>query len=334
MGCGASAPPVELTGGETAEELRDLVCRGSVEAAVVCLNRGDVCDLSMGKPSERPSGRKPLGVKGADALGAALQRPECKAKKLVLEGCYLNGGAGGGRGVGSSRSGGQPGLIGGAGLKKFVAGLAANTSIEHLDLTQNGLGDYSVERLAEALETNRTLKTLILSDNLLGCEGNGLGARALGKALRPGGNDVLRELHLNSNGFLNSSATTDLAKALAKNTSLKVLRYETDDMFDPSPGFTRVMSRYIACQTDKHNGIDLIPVQGDYLGSRAMLALAEKTRPDMDVTFSWSDWTGSLPMRRSFQQRQYVGGKCVRTLDHRGDSGPPAVVAAPIAPDK
>lgn len=330
MGCGASAPPVELTGGETAEELRDLVCRGSVEAAVVCLNRGDVCDLSMGKPSERPSGRKPLGVKGADALGAALQRPECKAKKLVLEGCYLNGGAGGGRGVGSSRSGGQPGLIGGAGLKKFVAGLAANTSIEHLDLTQNGLGDYSVERLAEALETNRTLKTLILSDNLLGCEGNGLGARALGKALRPGGNDVLRELHLNSNGFLNSSATTDLAKALAKNTSLKVLRYETDDMFDPSPGFTRVMSRYIACQTDKHNGIDLIPVQGDYLGSRAMLALAEKTRPDMDVTFSWSDWTGS----QSFQQRQYVGGKCVRRLDLRGDSGPPAVVAAPIAPDK
>ena len=208
MGCGASAPPVELKGGETAEELRDLVCRGSVEAAVVCLNRGDVCDLSMGKPSERPSGRKPLGVKGADALGAALQRPECKAKKLVLKECYLNGGS----------FAGDRARLGGAGLKKFVAGLAANTSIEHLDLTRSGLDDYSVERLAEALETNRTLKTLILSWN-----GTGeFGARALGKALRPGGNDVLRELHLNANPCLDETATTDLAKALAKNTSLKV----------------------------------------------------------------------------------------------------------------
>ena len=207
MGCGASAPPVELKGGETAEELRDLVRRGSVEAAVVCLNRGDVCDLSMGKPSERPSGRKPLGVKGADALGAALQRPECKAKKLVLKECYLNGGS----------FAGDRARIGGAGLEKFVAGLAANTSIEHLDLTRNGLGEYSVERLAEALETNRTLKTLILSWNWLG----EIGPRALGKALRPGGNDVLRELHLNASGP-DESATIDLAKALAKNTSLKV----------------------------------------------------------------------------------------------------------------
>ena len=113
-------------------------------------------------------------------------------------------------------------------------------------------------------------------------------------------------------------------------------------MFDPSPGFTRTMTnkRFTltsavqqAFQTDKHNGIDAIPVQGGYLGSRAMLVLAEKTRPDMDVTFSWLDITGRWGSR-SFQQRQYIGGKCVRTLDHRGDSGPPAVAAVPIAPDE
>ena len=111
-------------------------------------------------------------------------------------------------------------------------------------------------------------------------------------------------------------------------------------MFDPSPGFTRTMANkhftltstvQRAFQTDKHSGVDMA-VQGNYLGSRAMLVLAEKTRPDIDVTFSWSDITLSWG-GRSFQQRQYIGGKCVRTLDHRGDSGPPVVAAAPIAPD-
>ncbi|KAH8087627.1 hypothetical protein JL720_6942 [Aureococcus anophagefferens] len=54
------------------------------------------------------------------------------------------------------------------GLKKFAAGLAANTSIEVLDLSNNEISDYGAEKLAAALETNRTVKTLILSRNQIG----------------------------------------------------------------------------------------------------------------------------------------------------------------------
>ena len=143
MGCGSSAP-VELTGSETHDELRDLVRRGSVDAAVVCVSneecdlRGDLKDFT-------------LGVKGANALGEAIGRPTCKAKKLVLRGTKLGGGA--------------QGPPAGMGLKKFAAGLAANTSIEVLDLSGNRILHYEAEKLAAALETNRTLKTLILSKN-------------------------------------------------------------------------------------------------------------------------------------------------------------------------
>ena len=174
MGCGSSAP-VELTGSETHDELRDLVRRGSVDAAVVCVSNEE-CDLSLGR---KAWGNEPLGVKGANALGEAIGRPTCKAKKLVLRGTKLGGGA--------------QGPPAGMGLKKFAAGLAANTSIEVLDLSGNRILHYEAEKLAAALETNRTVKTLILSGNGIGF----IAAKAFGKALRPGGNDALRELRLN-----------------------------------------------------------------------------------------------------------------------------------------
>ena len=119
MGCGSSAP-VELTGSETHDELRDLVRRGSVDAAVVCVSNEE-CDLSLGR---KAWGKEPLGVKGANALGEAIGRPTCKAKKLVLAG---------------TRVGFANYVAAGMGMKKFAAGLAANTSIEVLDLSGNEL---------------------------------------------------------------------------------------------------------------------------------------------------------------------------------------------------
>ena len=120
MGCGSSAP-VELTGSETHDELRDLVRRGAVDAAVGCVSNEE-CDLSLGR---KAWGKEPLGVKGANALGEAIGRPTCKAKKLVLAGTKLGGG--------------KQGPAAGMGMKKFAAGLAANTSIEVLDLSGNPL---------------------------------------------------------------------------------------------------------------------------------------------------------------------------------------------------
>ena len=293
MGCGSSAP-VELTGSETHDELRDLVRRGSVDAAVVCLSneecdlRGDLKDFT-------------LGTKGANALGEAIGRPTCKAKKLVLRGTKLGGGA--------------QGPPAGMGLKKFAAGLAANTSIEVLDLSGNEIGDYEAEKLAAALETNRTLKTLILFQNRIGKQGGGSGAKAIGKALRSGGNDALRELRLNNN-CIDSDGTTSLAEALATNSSLKVLRYESGNMFDPIYERKKILWE-----------TGLVGGRGpySYLGAKALRALS-KARPDLDITFT-SNAVQSAP-GCGMQHLHYAGGKLVRTVDYKGDSGPPVVTAS------
>ena len=297
MGCGSSAP-VELTGSETHDELRDLVRRGSVDAAVVCVSNEE-CDLSLGR---KAWGNEPLGVKGANALGEAIGRPTCKAKKLVLRGTKLGGGA--------------QGPPAGMGLKKFAAGLAANTSIEVLDLSGNEIGDYEAEKLAAALETNRTLKTLILFQNRIGKEGGGSGAKAIGKALRSGGNDALRELRLNNN-CIDSDGTTSLAEALATNSSLKVLRYESGDMFY-GPIYEK---NKILWETG------LVGGRGpySYLGAKALRALS-KALPDLDITFT-SNAVQSAP-GCGMQHLHYAGGKLVRTVDYKGDSGPPVVTAS------
>ena len=303
MGCGSSAP-VELTGSETHDELRDLVRRGSVDAAVVCVSneecdlRGDLKDFT-------------LGAKGANALGEAIGRPTCKAKKLVLRGTKLGGGA--------------QGPPAGMGLKKFAAGLAANTSIEVLDLSGNEIGDYEAEKLAAALETNRTLKTLILFQNRIGKEGGGSGAKAIGKALRSGGNDALRELRLNNN-CIDSDGTTSLAEALATNSSLKVLRYESFDMFDPinpTRGGLGEMHGLGGFPSGRGLGGES---QSSYLGAEALRALS-KARPDLDITFT-SKAQHKHKLSGTIQHLHYAGGKLVRTVDYKGDSGPPVVTAS------
>ena len=303
MGCGSSAP-VELTGSETHDELRDLVRRGSVDAAVVCVSneecdlRGDLKDFT-------------LGAKGANALGEAIGRPTCKAKKLVLRGTKLGGGA--------------QGPPAGMGLKKFAAGLAANTSIEVLDLSGNEIGDYEAEKLAAALETNRTLKTLILFQNRIGKQGGGSGAKAIGKALRSGGNDALRELRLNNN-CIDSDGTTSLAEALATNSSLKVLRYESFDMFDPinpTRGGLGEMHGLGGFPSGRGLGGEF---QSSYLGAEALRALS-KARPDLDITFT-SKAQHKHKLSVTIQHLHYAGGKLVRTVDYKGDSGPPVVTAS------
>jgi hypothetical protein len=304
MGCGSSAP-VELTGSETHDELRELVRRGSVDAAVVCVSneecdlRGDLKDFT-------------LGVKGANTLGEAIGRPTCKAKKLVLRGTKLGGGA--------------QGPPAGMGLKKFAAGLAANTSIEVLDLSGNEIGDYEAEKLAAALETNRTLKTLILFQNRIGKEGGGSGAKAIGKALRSGGNDALRELRLNMN-CIDSDGTTKLAEALATNSSLKVLRYETFDMFDPIDP-TRGLGK-MSGWGDATSGLMTGGPQSSYLGAEALRTLS-KARPDLDITFTSKAAQHKLSGTPDggMQHLHYAGGKLVRTVDLSGDSGPPVVTAS------
>ena len=304
MGCGPSAPPLpEVTGHETDDELRDLISRGSADAAITRLSLYEECDLSLGPVSyELPThvvhGEKPLGRKGADALGIAMVTSACKVKKLVLAGTRLGGGSD---------------VAAGMGMKKFAFGLTENTTIEVLDLSANAITDYSAAKLAAALETNRTLKTLILSFNGIG----EVGAHAIAKALD--GNDALTVLHLNGN-HIDSSGTTRLAKALATNKSLKVLRYEDGDMFDP-----KEVQRLVRIGRSVP---ELSGGQSSYLTAQALRDLA-KARPDLDVTFTSKPAQGP----ECIQHLQYIGGELVRTVDYEGDSGPPAVAASVAASD-
>ena len=126
MGSGVSSSHVAqqpLTGSETNAELASLLARGCDEAAEALLAM-DRVDLSGCR----------LGVAGAEALGRALGKEGCFARELKLRGCDVDA-----RGRGNH-------------LKGFCAGLAANTTLEALDLSDNMLGDYAGENVANCVE--------------------------------------------------------------------------------------------------------------------------------------------------------------------------------------
>lgn len=69
--------------------------------------------------------------------------------------------------------------------------------------------------------------------------------------------------------------------------------------------------------------------QSSYLGAEALRALS-KARPDLDITFTSKAAQHKLSGTREggMQHLHYAGGKLVRTVDYKGDSGPPVVTAS------
>lgn len=94
--------------------------------------------------------------------------------------------------------------------------LESNTTLQHLSLAMNEIGDVGALALAKALESNTTLQRLSVVANEIG----DVGAQALAQALEK--NSTLQELQLDMNLIGDDGAQT-LAQALKTNATLKCL---------------------------------------------------------------------------------------------------------------
>jgi len=91
---------------------------------------------------------------------------------------------------------------------KAIVTLLTNGVVEKLMLTSNALGDTAAASIADALESNTSLKTLGLHDNKIGTDGG----KALANALRK--NETLESLFLSCN-LLDAETESDLREANA-----------------------------------------------------------------------------------------------------------------------
>ncbi|KAF9432437.1 hypothetical protein BGZ76_010812 [Entomortierella beljakovae] len=114
-----------------------------------------------------------------------------------------------------------PGRIEASDFQILVNSLKTNTTLTHLDLRHNKIGNEGALALLEALKTNTTLTTLNLSDNSIG-EG---GALALSIALMI--NTTLTTLDLRNNTIGNEGALA-LSDALKANTTLTNLNLSSN----------------------------------------------------------------------------------------------------------
>jgi len=88
-------------------------------------------------------------------------------------------------------------------------------SLVHLDLWRNDLGSEGAKAIAEYLNGNGALRTLILSENHIGDEG----ANAIWKSVP---NSALMELYMDGNE-ISDKGLDGLSSALSSSLSLKVV---------------------------------------------------------------------------------------------------------------
>ena len=196
-----------------------------------------------------------LSDDGAVALAVLLQHKKCTLRDVSLESNGITGPGGVALGAAIGRntsltalnmSENQCGVP--AAAKGLAAGLAANKTLQklevawwslgggafaalgraagahpklrHLDLSFNDAGDAGARVFAAALERpgGCALRTLLLND----CNVGGSGARAFAKALRA--NATLRVLMLRGNDDINAGAFNALRQAFRDNTALRELQ--------------------------------------------------------------------------------------------------------------
>ena len=138
-----------------------------------------------------------FSMANVDSLASVLKdHSKCTLKELDLEKCHISS----------------------EGAVELVAALCKNTTLEHLDLRQNPIGEHveGVTAVAKMLVENKTLTWLDLED----CHISSKGAVELAAALCK--NSTLKHVKLNFNpiGVEGASSMSDM---LQHNTSLEVL---------------------------------------------------------------------------------------------------------------
>lgn len=144
-----------------------------------------------------------------------------------------------------------------------VAGiLKHNTSIKHLYMLKTDFRSFDYEFIAQALESNTSLETLVISYGF--CESSG--TKAFGNALKK--NKTLLKLDLHGSRICKQGAI-DLAEGLSENTTLRELNLADNDCLDGGAiGFADVITKNTSLQILNLSGNDIGDVGGRAL-SRA-----------------------------------------------------------------
>jgi Ran GTPase-activating protein (RanGAP) involved in mRNA processing and transport len=176
---------------------------GITDAGVAALAAAMAPHRSLTRLSVSENGA--VGSAGIAALGGVLESNTSKLKALCLDVRRES--------------------ITGEGCKALKAGLAANSTLQTLDLTGNGLGNVGVGDLEPALRNNTVLQQLRLDMNGLGPAG-GQTMRSLLQ-----GHSRLIRLQLAGNS-LGCQGAKALADALVTNTTLQFLDLNENDLRD------------------------------------------------------------------------------------------------------
>ena len=97
--------------------------------------------------------------------------------------------------------------------------------VTELDISENEIGDNGMIQIATALETNTTMRTLIVS----GCNISDVGVKSLAKAITV--NRSLHELNMSSN-YIGDNGMIQIATALQTNNTLKDLSIFDNEITD------------------------------------------------------------------------------------------------------
>jgi len=99
-------------------------------------------------------------------------------------------------------------------VERIADAVAKSTTIQSINLSQNGFGINSAKAIATCLKVNSILETLDISDNCVGADG----AKLISNALC--GNTVLKHLNIAHNNICDEGAVA-ISKCLVHNSTLK-----------------------------------------------------------------------------------------------------------------
>ena len=173
--------------------------------------------------------------------------------------------------------------------------------LQHLSINNNAIGDKALAKLVEAVQVNRDLLSLDVSENkaemcagtalgqmirenrtltYLDCSSNmirGLGAQAVAEAL--GDNDILREINLSWNGFGDQGPCGALASSIERTSGLDVLNI----------GYNRINLRgatALASHLEGNGRIGKIILDGNPIGMsgiRILMKAAKTAGQNQDI---------------------------------------------------
>ena len=174
--------------------------------------------------------------------------------------------------------------------------------VTELYISLNEIGDNGIASIATTLETNTTMRTLIVN----GCNISDVGAKSLAKALTV--NRSLHKLNMDSN-YIGDNGMIQIATALQTNNTLKVLSIFYNNMWITDKGVLSLSSA-IRNRSMEHLALDWSSTQPE----NTLKEIGESTRRSklrelMLIQLIPPSYAGTVEKAKEWLQCVEVGGK-------------------------